>query len=80
MASPITFTSILESNSVHTSTVYKMTIQAIEMERLNLQAFEASFNAHGYTESLKLILEYQKILGIIRGDTLERIKNSAGFY
>lgn len=73
MASPITFTSILESNSVHTSTVYKMVIQAIELERLNLQVYEAALNPHGYTSSLKLIFEYQRILAIIRGDTLDRI-------
>lgn len=73
MASPITFTSILESNSVHACTVYMMTIQAIEMERLNLQAHEASFNSHGYVTSLNLIFEYQRILAIISGDTLDRI-------
>lgn len=73
MASPITFTSILESNSVHTSTVYKMVLEAIDMERLNLQTYEAAFNSHGYATSLNLIFEYQRILAIIRGDTLDRI-------
>jgi hypothetical protein len=73
MASPITFTTILENNSVHTSTVYKMTIQAIEFERLKLQTHERNYDADGYARSLKLIFEYQRILAIIRGDTLDRI-------
>jgi hypothetical protein len=73
MATPVNFSSILEAHSVRTSTVYKMTIQAIEIERINLEAHEATFNANGYANSLKIIFEYQRVLAIIRGDTLNRI-------
>jgi hypothetical protein len=73
MATPVNFSSILEAHSIRTSTVYRMTVQAIEMERLNLEACEQTFDAIGYKQSLTLIFEYQRVLAILRGDTLDRI-------
>jgi hypothetical protein len=71
--SPISLSFLLQINDVNPNSLYQLAIQGIEIERINLQSHESSYNTVGYTQSLNRIYEYQRILSIIRGDTLNKI-------
>jgi hypothetical protein len=73
MNSPINLSCILRINDVDPSTVYHLTVQGLEIERLKLEAYESSYNVAGYSRSLRKIFEYQRVLSMIRFDTLDSI-------
>lgn len=69
----ITLSLLLQINDVRPNSLYQLIIQGLEFERIRLQAAEAAVNVFEYRESLKTIFEYQRILAILRGDTLNAI-------
>lgn len=69
----ISLSYLLTIHEIGPETLRDLAIQGIETERLNLQAYEASFNAVGYCASMKKISQYYRILSILRGDTLNAL-------
>src|SRR5688572_29039051 len=69
----ITISSILLANDVDPSSLYKLLIKGIESERSILDAAETEKNPVKYAISMRRIFEYQRILAILRTDTLNSI-------
>lgn len=70
---PITLTSILQANNADPSSLYTALMQSIDIERVKLDTHAASGNCIGYRNSLNNIYQYQRILSILRRDTLDSI-------
>ena len=70
---PISLSHMLQVHEISAQTLRDLVIQGIEIERVNLQSFEASFNAVGYCASLRKINQYYRILSVLRGDTLNAL-------
>lgn len=75
-ANPINLTHILQINEINPRTLYQLAIKGIEDERINLQSSEQMHNAAGYRQALSNICEYQRILSVLRRDTLDAIAGS----
>jgi hypothetical protein len=69
----ITLTLILQMNNADPSSLYKALMQSIDIERINLDTYAACGNFIGYRNSLNNIYQYQRILSILRCDTLDGI-------
>lgn len=71
MNTVISLSYLLQVHEINPQTLKDLASQAIEFERVNLQACEATFNAVGYCNSLRKIGQYYKILSVLRSDTLD---------
>jgi hypothetical protein len=69
----ISLSYLLHVHEINTDTLRDLAVQGIESERINLQAYEATYNAVGYCASLRKITQYYKILSVLRGDTLNAL-------
>ncbi len=73
MSDAITLSLFLQLKDINPNTIYQLVISGLENERINLQVFEASLDVAGYTNSLFKIRQYQRILSILRTDTLNAL-------
>lgn len=72
---PITLSLLLQLKDIKPQTIHDLAVQGIEIERLNLQSFEANLNPTGYAASMKKITQYFHILSVLRGDTLDALSD-----